>query len=227
MAAKINHAFTLVELLVVIAIIGVLAGLLLPVLSKGKEKAHRAQCMNNLKQLGFAIQTYADEHEDYLPGPVWLGVYEMYDNEDTTRLAYYVASYMGLPAASTAPRAAPLTRCPSAAKHWTRPDTGSSAMSKLVPVSYVAVDAVTNIDASLVSRPFGYPLPLLPIEGVTNVPPKRVREITNPSVVWALSDVDQQNGISTADYFPFLPVTPCHGTVRNRLYFDWRVEAER
>jgi hypothetical protein len=46
-------------------------------------------------------------------------------------------------------------------------------------------------------------------------------------VVWALSDVDQQNGISTADYFPFLPVTPCHGTVRNRLYFDWRVEAER
>ena len=53
-------------------------------------------------------------------------------------------------------------------------------MSKLVPLSYVAVDAVTNIDLSLVSRPFGYPLPMMPIEGMTNVAPKRLKEIAKP-----------------------------------------------
>ena len=104
MGAKINHAFTLVELLVVIGIIGVLSGYCCRFCPRRKEKAYRAQCMNDLKQLGVAIQTYADDHGDYLPGPVWLGVYEMYDNEDTTRLAYYLASYMGLPAASATPQ---------------------------------------------------------------------------------------------------------------------------
>ncbi|AHF91330.1 N-terminal cleavage protein [Opitutaceae bacterium TAV5] len=108
-------AFTLIELLTVIAIIGILAAILIPTVGAVRAKARASQCASNLRQVGMALQLYAEDHKDLFPSTGYMG----YTKEEEMPWMWKLAPYAGLhleqlgPVAEGKTKSAGILVCPS------------------------------------------------------------------------------------------------------------------
>src|SRR5262245_49566850 len=88
-------AFTLIELMVVCAIISLLAGLLLPAITRAKAKAHNIVCVNQLRQLGIACRLYSDDNENRLPSAEVLPTQPIDPQKPLARICDVLGAYVG------------------------------------------------------------------------------------------------------------------------------------
>ncbi len=211
--SKTHHAprgFTLIELLTVIAIIGILACIMIPVISKVRESAANSQCRSALRHYGVAIQMYINDNKDKFPGPCYGFVKRHQLAEGSNHLFSYLAPYVSLQ--NIAGASLPDNYlCLGLLRKAVDPRKNTLAVFKISNQVQVGPNA-SNKDI-----PCGYP--------GSSRPPYTYSTVASYNVLsraWLITDVDQVNGSLDASASS-LPLKPVHGNHRNILYLDWHV----
>lgn len=108
-----QSGFTLLELLAGIAILAVLSALLLPAVGKIRNSTDRTKCVSNLRTLGIAINLYATDNDDRLPGPCPTGLGRTLVDNQRTQMIYHLQPYLDLPTPTASPVYPEILHCPS------------------------------------------------------------------------------------------------------------------
>lgn len=106
-------AFTLIELLVVIAIICILAGILVPSITVGLDRARRASCLNNVKELTESFLTYAGDHKGHLPATDGVGPTGKFSSLDEIVVMMFTNEYVTASSMWVCPADKQRTACPA------------------------------------------------------------------------------------------------------------------
>ena len=221
---KKRPAFTLIELLTVIAIIGILAGILVPVIGKVRAKAKGAICVSNLRQIGLGVSLYATDSKDLLPGPLLTQQRPKYSEAQSKnikfadgQLAVYLAPYVQTNFGWTIGQAS-VFACPV----WSSEITDELAPSYLLN-QFVYINGVYQSPSQPTCLPFGStsgPKPAGKINLLSQVTSRGTTgQVLSNGETWMLTDADQEN----ASYNASLPKQKVHGDMRNALFYDLHV----
>ena len=203
--------FTLVELLVVVAILAVLVALSFVVLQRSRIAGSAATMTNNFRQIGTAIVSYAQDHNDYMPGPLHFGQRSIYRTSPPTHLAYHLRDYLAAGDTLEERELIPQLSSPM----WRRmtPTEGGISM-----FSQQDVDP----DPRVRRNPWGYAG--ADREDPNASPIKMARLFSYGRLPWALVEADQAHpDLGSPGWKAQMAEKPVHGSYRLALRFDGSV----